>query len=66
MYRVLCCGDRNWSDAEKIKQRLMLVTREAIIIHGNASGADRMSASIAKDLGFKAIESYPANWAEFH
>jgi hypothetical protein len=37
------------------------INHNVIIIHGNAEGADKLSAEVAKELGY-TIESYPADW----
>jgi hypothetical protein len=34
------------------------------IVHGNARGADRWAALIAKELGYK-VEPHPANWTRY-
>jgi SLOG family YspA-like protein len=57
---ILCCGDRNWTNAETILTALSrFANQEITVIHGNASGADRMSALIASKLGFKVIAFTP-------
>jgi hypothetical protein len=59
--RILCCGDRNWHSLVSIEKVLEGYPRDTVIIHGNANGADRMSAEIANKFGY-TIESYPARW----
>lgn len=64
MKRILFCGDRNWTDIEKIKSVMMIIPKDSIIVHGNAKGADRLSALVAMQHGLK-VESYPAKWNEY-
>ncbi len=62
--RILCCGDRNWSDSSIIERVLSNYSSDTVIIHGNANGADRLSASIALSLNMR-VQSYPANWNQY-
>lgn len=75
MMKILVCGDRNWTDREKIIQQLRILrevskvlgaewrTRYPMrIIHGAARGADRIAGEEGKKLGFEVIE-YPADWS---
>lgn len=61
--RVLCCGDREWTDFDKIYQCLSLFLPGTVVIHGDCTGADRLSGKAAFLLGF-GVEPYPANWKE--
>jgi hypothetical protein len=59
--KVLVCGSRTWESARIIDERLRQLPRGTTIIVGGARGADRLSAMIARGLGFEVIE-FPANW----
>lgn len=61
--RVLCCGDRNWTNMPVIYRRLLAFAADTIIIEGEARGADRISREVAERLGF-TVERYPAKWDE--
>jgi hypothetical protein len=62
--RVLVCGDRNWTDKQKIKDRLSQLPQWAIIVEGEARGADSLARECAEELGME-IEAYPANWKKY-
>lgn len=59
--RVLCCGDRWWSDRKFIFDVLSTLPEDTVIIHGNCRGADRMAAAAARKLKLQII-SFPAKW----
>ncbi len=65
---ILCCGDRNWCDPVTIKKVLIEyqphLHNSVNIIHGNADGADTLSALAAISLKY-GVESYPANWSRY-
>lgn len=61
---VVVCGDRNWKDSTKIKQRLEQLPSGSTIIEGGARGADVMAGFIAKQLGFAALE-ITADWSQY-
>jgi hypothetical protein len=61
---VLCCGDRNWDDYDKIFQTLKKEHKKEpidFLIEGGAAGADSICKVIAQMLGIQVIEC-PANW----
>jgi ABC-type uncharacterized transport system substrate-binding protein len=68
--KILICGDRNWSDREKIAQQLRIIAKvwwfagefTPTVVHGAARGADQIAGEEAKKLGFEVIE-YPADWS---
>jgi len=65
--RVLCCGDRNWTDVYTVLETLyeyIQVKGPVTIIHGGASGADFICGNVAKELGFR-VEEYPADWNRY-
>lgn len=62
--RVLVCGGRNYADRERVYS--ILDTAHAanpiiLLIHGGASGADRLGADWAISRHVSCGE-YPANW----
>ncbi len=62
--KILCCGDRNWTNKERIKEVLIGYPKDTTIIEGEADGADKLSKEVAKELGFTVIE-VPANWKKY-
>ena len=59
--RVLCCGDRNWTDRETVRVRISELPETAVIVHGAARGADTIAGEVAAELGH-TVEVYPAQW----
>jgi phosphoserine phosphatase len=62
--RVLVCGSRSWADQGKVEEVLERVTAgvaKVTLVQGDARGADRMAADVARRRGW-AVESHPANW----
>lgn len=63
--RVLVCGDRNWTDREKIFGVLRHLVRTSpgveVVIHGDCRGADRLAGKAAGVLAIP-VEEYPAKW----
>lgn len=59
--RVLVCGDRDWSDEEKIHRILSRFDPNTVIIHGACSGADTIADNIARTIGLNVIP-FPADW----
>ena len=60
--KILCCGDRNWTDRQLIYKVLsQYIDEKPTIIEGGASGADELSREVAKELGLNFIE-VPAEW----
>jgi hypothetical protein len=74
MFKILVCGDRRWSNREKIAQQLRILKSTLIsvvdgwqvgsfvVIHGAAKGADIIGGEEARRLGFE-VEEYPADWS---
>ena len=62
--RILVCGDRNWTDCKSIENRLKLLPKDTIIIHGACRGADKIAGLEAKKLGFEVLE-FPAEWEKY-
>lgn len=66
--RILVTGDRNWTDRELIGQWLVYevnVVGHGVLIEGEARGADRLSAEVARELGFEVLR-FPADWDRYH
>jgi hypothetical protein len=59
--RVIVCGSRRWSDRDQIAHRLSELPGTSTIVHGGASGADRIAGQEAQKLGL-LIEEHPAQW----
>jgi hypothetical protein len=62
--KVLICGDRNWSNREKIKSFLSTLPKDTIIVEGEASGADRIAREESEKLGLQ-VKKYPADWKKY-
>ena len=62
--RILCCGDRNWSDCYKVREALKEYEHDTIVIHGCCRGADEISGKTAKLFGWEVIE-FPADWKQY-
>jgi hypothetical protein len=74
--KVLICGDRNWTDKQRIKEELLEVLADRknlfagsspisiVIIHGGARGADTLAGEVARELGMR-VAVYKAEWEKF-
>ena len=62
--KVLVCGDRNWIDVEKIRDRLSDFPQGTIFISGAAPGADTIAAEEMRALHYEVIE-FPADWDKY-
>jgi len=77
--RILVCGGRHYDDYETLKKSLLSLCwnkgwrqewdgdnwyPEAVIIHGDARGADKLAQKWAQNHGCKE-EPYPANWQKY-
>tara|TARA_Y100000034_G_scaffold121933_1_gene166771 strand:- start:36 stop:395 length:360 start_codon:yes stop_codon:yes gene_type:complete len=65
--RLLVCGDRNWTDKNKIRQEvieLCSIAHISVIIEGGARGADRLAGEVADELGISLLV-FPANMREW-
>jgi len=63
---ILVCGDREWTDAEKMWTRLRQIDvstyeEEIVLVEGDCRGADRMAGRIGIELGMKVVP-VPAEW----
>lgn len=62
---VLACGSRDFTNREIIAQTLEAELRPGdTLLHGGASGADRLSGYAATGLGFP-VHVMPAQWSVY-
>lgn len=62
MSRILITGSRGWTDAVtmlRVLRGAWHLFPEAVLVHGDAEGADRMAAGIWVS-GARPVEAYPA------
>jgi len=59
--RVLVCGDRNWTNIHAIWRHLVGLSKDTIIIEGEARGVDSLAREVAESLGMKVMP-FPADW----
>lgn len=64
MTRVLVTGDREYKDAQRIRETLESLGPGDVIIEGMAPGADTLAGHIARQLGCELLE-FPARWGQF-
>lgn len=68
--KVLVCGDRNWVDRKIIRERLLKLPSNTIIIEGGCgrdfgpTGADLLARAVALEIGFEVVE-FPAAWKKY-
>lgn len=65
--RIICCGDRNWTNREVIYNALKSLPKDTVVIHGANGvvgangrvirGADKMAAECALELNLKIDKS---------
>ena len=65
-YRVLITGSRHWTDEQAIEAALLSATanrpgKSITVVHGGASGADRLAGRLADEWGMN-VEVHPAEW----
>lgn len=66
--RALFCGDRNWSDEQAIKNVMGILNAnfpDLIVIEGEAEGADKLSAVIARVDYKLQVKPFPAEWSVY-
>lgn len=71
-FRILVTGGRDYADAGQVESVLSGVLEElvatglgpsqVVLVHGAASGLDRLAAAAAHRLGLQ-VEAHPADWA---
>lgn len=63
--RILITGSREWTDREKIRLAILTAVKDCkggiTIIHGGARGADKLSTSVALEIGAK-VEEFIPDW----
>lgn len=62
--RVLITGSRTWTDSTRIRDVLARWRTRyptAVLVHGDARGADRIAATIWRHWGLPT-EAHPAHW----
>jgi len=64
--KVIVCGSRNWTNREKIADRLIFLQAvnrgvRVVLIEGEARGADRLAREVGEELGFPVVP-IPAEW----
>jgi hypothetical protein len=63
VFTVLVTGSRDWEDDGEIAAALRTLEGKTVrLLHGNARGADRMAARVAKGLGFDVVP-FPCDWS---
>lgn len=65
--RLLCCGDRNWTQKWIIREYLKKIIQYnpiECIIEGEARGADSIARDIAEELDIQVLK-FPANWVKY-
>lgn len=70
MERILCCGDREWSNTDVIDYvltQLLDLPKVKVLIEGECRGADRLcrDRALVLGLGEEKILPFPANWARY-
>lgn len=62
--KILACGDREWSDQDKIRKHLSFWhgLGGVILIHGACRGADRLAGEVGDEFGW-TVRPVAANWA---
>jgi hypothetical protein len=63
-YKVLICGDRNWSFHEPIHSFIDLLNTNTTVIEGGARGADTIAGDYARSKKMK-VTTVHANWNEY-
>lgn len=59
--KVIICGSRDWTDRQAIADRVAKLPTDAIVIQGDAKGADTIAAEFAWRLGRQVVSAH-ANW----
>ena len=67
MRKVLVCGDRNYTDLDRVRECLRILRDKkgfGTVIEGEARGADTMGRIAATELGMEVIP-VPAQWDKY-
>ena len=62
---VLFCGSRHWSDSQIIYADVFGLAKGSIVVHGDASGADRIAGAAARHYAAERelhVVEIPALW----
>lgn len=62
--RVIVCGGRSYTDYSRVVEVLAELPEDAIVVHGDARGADRLAGMAAAALGLR-VEAHPAEWDRY-
>ena len=62
--RVLVCGTRNFDREEVIRDVMRRLPGDAVIIEGEAKGADSIARKVAGDRGMSVLR-FPADWDKY-
>lgn len=62
--RILICGDRHWVDRDTIREYLMTLPKDTLIIEGEAAGADSIAREEAEKLGL-LVWPFNAEWDKY-
>ncbi len=61
--RVLICGSRDFIWAKEIRELVYSLPDDAVVIHGDATGADTIANRYAVERGLTVLK-FPAKWEE--
>jgi len=59
--RVLICGDRYWTNAQAVCDRVTQLPEGTVVVHGASRGADTLAGKAATARGL-TVEEFPADW----
>jgi len=64
--KILICGDRNYTDKERIRKVIISYSYGAnlIVIEGGAKGADTLAREICEELAIP-FKEYKSEWAKY-
>jgi hypothetical protein len=62
--RFIVCGGRDFDDWEAVTAALLPIPLSAVLVHGDARGADTQAAQRWASFGGKE-EAHPAKWSLF-
>ena len=62
--KILVCGDRDWTNVQRIREILATYSTDITIIEGEARGADSIARDISTELGFTVVKC-PADWSKY-
>ena len=65
-YTILVTGSRHWSNWDAVYNAIknLKPPKDAILVHGGATGADRIAYACAGQLGIKSI-AVRADWSKY-